>query len=43
MALGAPPLAWFCAAAWPVFTPPLTPIALASEYLDAGYQASGHI
>jgi hypothetical protein len=19
-----PPLAWFCAAAWPVFTPPLT-------------------
>ena len=24
MALGAPPLAWFCAAAWPVFTPPLT-------------------
>ena len=24
MALGAPPLAWFCAATWPVFTPPLT-------------------
>ena len=23
MALGAPPLAWFCAATWPVFTPPL--------------------
>jgi len=25
MALGTPPLAWFCADAWPVFTPPLTP------------------
>ena len=24
MALSAPPLAWFCAAAWLVFTPPLT-------------------
>ncbi len=24
MALGAPPLAWFCAAAWPSFPPPLT-------------------
>ena len=24
MALGALPLAWFCAATWPVFTPPLT-------------------
>ncbi|WP_186201886.1 hypothetical protein [Jannaschia seosinensis] len=24
MALGALSLAWFCAAAWPVFTPPLT-------------------
>jgi len=24
MALGTPPLAWFYAAAWPVFTPPLT-------------------
>ena len=24
MALGAPPLAWFCAAHWPDFTPPLT-------------------
>lgn len=24
MALGAPPLAWFCAAQWPDFTPPLT-------------------
>ena len=25
MALAASPLAWFCAAAWPVFSPPLTP------------------
>ena len=25
MALGTPPLAWFCAAAWPVLSPPLTP------------------
>ena len=24
MALGTPPLAWFCAATWPVFAPPLT-------------------
>jgi len=24
MALGASPLAWFCAAQWPDFTPPLT-------------------
>ncbi len=24
MALRAPPLAWFCAAQWPDFTPPLT-------------------
>jgi gamma-glutamyltranspeptidase/glutathione hydrolase len=24
MALDAPPLAWFCAATWPRFTPPLT-------------------
>ena len=24
MALGAPPLAWLCAAQWPDFTPPLT-------------------
>ena len=27
MALGIPPLAWFCAATWPVFTPPLTEVA----------------
>ncbi len=25
MALGAQPLAWFCAAPWPTFSPPLTP------------------
>jgi hypothetical protein len=24
MALGAAPLAWFCAATWPTFSPPLT-------------------
>jgi hypothetical protein len=24
MALGTPPLAWFCAAAWPDLSPPLT-------------------
>src|SRR6056297_3401295 len=24
MALGAPPMAWFCTATWPVFAPPLT-------------------
>jgi len=24
MALGTPPLAWFCAATWPVLAPPLT-------------------
>ena len=24
MALGTPPLAWFCAATWPVLSPPLT-------------------
>ena len=28
MARRAPPLAWFCAAAWPVFTPPLTKLAV---------------
>ncbi|CUH14527.1 hypothetical protein JSE7799_00277 [Jannaschia seosinensis] len=27
MALGALSLAWFCAAAWPVFTPPLTSLS----------------
>jgi hypothetical protein len=30
MPLGTPPLAWFCAATWPVFTPPLT-----SSYNDS--------
>src|SRR6056297_584433 len=28
MALGTPPLAWFCAATWPVFAPPLTVLSL---------------
>ena len=28
MALGAPPLAWFCAAKWPVLSPPLTACAI---------------
>ncbi len=27
MALGTPPLAWFCAASWPVLSPPLTELA----------------
>ena len=26
MALGPPTLAWFCAAPWPVLSPPLTPL-----------------
>jgi len=26
MALGAQPLAWFCAAMWPDLSPPLTPL-----------------
>jgi len=26
MALGTPPLAWFCAAAWPDLSPPLTTV-----------------
>src|SRR6056297_1964180 len=31
MALGTPPLAWFCAATWPVFAPPLTTSLLVSK------------
>ncbi|MFP5510433.1 MAG: hypothetical protein ACLGIP_14905 [Alphaproteobacteria bacterium] len=29
MALSAPPLAYFCAATWPVLSPPLTPVCIA--------------
>jgi len=35
MALGTPPLAWFCAATWPVFTPPLTIMNLQKKILFA--------
>jgi hypothetical protein len=31
MSLGAPPLAGFCAAKWPVFAPPLTRVRIISD------------
>lgn len=37
MALGAPPLAWFCAAKWPVLSPPLTPRDDHAELQDLRY------
>ena len=33
MALSAPPLAYFCAATWPVLSPPLTPEAFREELM----------
>lgn len=32
MALRAPPLAWSCAAAWPVFAPPLTDTSVSRTF-----------
>jgi hypothetical protein len=43
MALGNPPLAWFCTAAWQDLSPPLTDLAqtdVQKAIVDAGYEAS---
>lgn len=40
MALGAPPLAWFCAATWPVLSPPLTREGISASLADARFAMS---